>query len=116
MEEYDSKVRAPVEFLDVDPEDIEEDYGETYSLGRQQYLVLTDDEADDMWDEEIERYIDDCILPELPEQYQSYFNRESFREAAQMDGRGHILASYDGDEHETEDPETGEDLFIYRVN
>lgn len=66
--------------------------------GAREYLVVTDSEADDLWDLDLENYIDDCILYELPEQYRSYFDRERWKADARIDGRGHSLNRYDGSE------------------
>lgn len=78
------------------------------------YLVVTDSEADDLWDEELENYINDCILPEIPEAYQSYFDSESWKSDARMDGRGQALSSYDGNEEE--ETVNGVTYYIYRTN
>jgi hypothetical protein len=78
------------------------------------YLVYTDDEADEAQIESIQNYINDCILPELPEMYQQYFDSDRFIEDAKYDGRGHTLSSYDGQENEENVNET--DFYIYRIN
>ena len=96
---------ARIEFTEVD-EIIEKEY-----LG---HLVLTDSEADDMCEEYLDQYIDDCIIPELPEHAKDYFDRDSWKEDAKMDGRGHCLASYDGEE--SKETINGETFYIYRVN
>lgn len=80
-------------------EDITEDGGNRLSYGGREYLVCTDAEADQEEDEELERYIDDCVLPELNERYRSYFDNEAFKRDARNDGRGHALNRYDGHEH-----------------
>ena len=76
------------------------------------YLSLTDKEADEAEDERLESYIDECILSEIPEPYRSYFDSTSWKRDARMDGRGHIISSYDGDEHEQ--VYNGTTYFIYR--
>lgn len=58
------------------------------------YLSLTDEEADDLEDERLESYIDECIIPEIPEAYQSYFDRASWKDDAHMDGRGRQARAY----------------------
>lgn len=78
------------------------------------YLVLTDDEADDKWEEYLDNYIEDCILPELPKQYANFFDTEKWKDVAKYDGRGHSLSSYDGNEYEEE--VNGTMYFIYRIN
>ena len=78
----------------------------------EEYLVLTDDEADDQEDEHLENYIDDCM--EIPEHLMGYFDREKWKKDARMDGRGHSLSSYDGSEYEEE--VNGTTYYIYRRN
>ena len=62
-----------------------------------------EEEADTAWDESLDSYLDDCILPELPEEVQRYFDREAWKRDARMDGRGHCLNSYDGSEEDAGD-------------
>ena len=78
------------------------------------YSVLTDSEADDAWEESLNNYLDDCVLPELPESMRSYFDRDSWLSVARMDGRGHSLAMYDGNEYE--EVVNGTSYFIYRCD
>lgn len=66
--------------------------------GNQEYLVVTDDEADELWDQDLENYIDECILPDLDDRYKNYFDRESWKSDARYDGRAHSLNRYDGRE------------------
>lgn len=81
-------------------------------------LVLTDEEADSAWEDSLDEYIDQVILPEIPNYSQSYFDREAWKNDARMDGRGHALARYDGDENcytiEFDDG-SKQDIYIYRV-
>jgi len=79
-----------------------------------EYLVLTDDEADEYEDEWMEDYIYNCVLIEVPEHLHSYFKVEEYKDELKFDGRGATLSSYDGVEHvERVD---GDEYFIYRVN
>lgn len=78
------------------------------------YLSLTDSEADDIEDERLDDYIDECILPELPDHLQAYFDDKAWKRDARYDWRGHIIASYDGEEHEQE--YNGTTYYIYRIN
>ena len=82
----------------------------TWECGSEEWLVLTDEEADALQDEYLESYLDDCIYPQLPELARSYFDEEAWKRDAKYDGRGHFLASYDGEEIEEMD------LFLYRIN
>jgi hypothetical protein len=106
--------------IDVEPTDIEDSYGNNmFKVGIStygpEYLVLTDDEADELWDEQLDNYLDECVLPELPESARMYFDRDSWKSDARMDGRGHSIASYDGNEDEVQD-EDGNYFYIYRTN
>ena len=78
----------------------EDDYAECSArIEDESYLVLMDSEADALWEDYLEDYIDDIVLPELPEHLQTYFDRESWMDDARMDGRGHSLSTYDGNEY-----------------
>lgn len=80
----------------------------------QEYLVCTDSEADEKWNDSLDNYIEDCILPEIPKYLQDYFDTEKWKIDAKYDGRGHSLSSYDGDEKEMSI--NGETYYIYRLN
>ena len=79
-----------------------------------EYLVCTDEEADELHDEHLEWYIDECILPELHKAYRNYFDRESWKDDQGYDGRGGCLAGYDGCENEEKVNSTT--YYIYRTN
>jgi len=81
-----------------------------FEYGSSEYLVCTDSEADELWDEELENYIDECILHELPECYRNYFDNEAWKSDAKMDGRGHSLNRYDGNEYNVDG------FYIYQTN
>ena len=108
------KIKALAINLDCKPDEINEGEHDDclYYYQDQEYLVLTDDEADRRWDEYLDSYIDDVIFGEIPEPYQMYFDEEHWKQDARIDGRGHSLSFYDGGE----DYETvnGEDYYIYR--
>lgn len=131
-----SKIEALAKYLECDIEDIKEnDYCFTYR--KQEYLVLTDEEAD----EEAKEYIldtvwafnksfldahseaiaeiDDKTFEVIQERCESsnkailamIDDKEWFVEdAISSDGRGHFLSSYDGEENE----QNG--YYIYRIN
>lgn len=110
----ENKIQALAQYLGCELEDITEGYDNRFECGNKEYLVVTDDEADDLWDEDLENYIDECILHELPECYRNYFDREGWKSDARFDGRGHCLNHYDGNEEsETVD---GVEYYIYRQN
>lgn len=88
-----AKIKALAQYLDCKKSEIEQSsYDDNiFEYGSQEYLVVTDDEADDLWDVDLENYIDECILPELNERYKQYFDRESWKSDARFDGRAHCL-------------------------
>lgn len=91
-------------------------YGEGvgFEVGNEEWAVLTDAEADAAVEESLTSYLDECVLPEVPSHVRPYFDGEAWRRDARMDGRGHILSSYDGEEHEAK--VDGEWFYVYRVN
>lgn len=122
FEDFDSpeKARALASFLDLEFDswdDIQEESSNEFKFGQNKwYLVLDDMEADDAFDNSIDNYIEECVLPEIPKQYQAYFDDDSFKSDCKLDGRGQSLSPYDGEENEGQDPESKEYFFIYRTN
>jgi antirestriction protein len=110
-EKENPKAKALAKFLDVELEEAEK------LIEDGDYDVLTDYEAEDRRDEELQNYFDDCIQPELDRlgsNLSNYFDYEARKRDAQFDGRGHAIASYDGNEElETID---GTTYYIYRQN
>lgn len=100
------KAQALAQFLGVDLDEAEQ------YIFQEKYLVLTDSEADDLWDAELDAYIDDFIIDQLPPNLANYFDAEAWKRDARFDGRGHCLAHYDGDENE--ETVNGETFYIYR--
>ncbi len=78
-----------------------------------EYRVLDESERDTAWDESLDSYIDECILPECNETLAQYFDRDAWKRDARHDGAGHSLASYDSDEREAFID--GQGYFIYRI-
>jgi len=113
--DHPEKVRALAGWLDVHFSIIKEntDYDE-YTTQGIAYQVLTDAEADEAWDKSLESYINECVLPDMPETLKKYFNVDKWKRDAKADGRGHSLGRYDGTENEVVDPESGETFFVYR--
>jgi hypothetical protein len=119
---WDDKQIALALYLECSPDELTEEsydhYGMViYSLGSQEYSVGTDDEADSAWDQELDNYIEECIEPELEKvavgNLAPYikFDADLWKRDARMDGRGHALSRYDGDEIELDG-----DLYAYRLN
>jgi hypothetical protein len=107
------KVRALAAWLDIHFSIITED-GDRYTAEGITYQILSDDEADEAWDKSLDNYLDECVLPELPENMRNYFDDDKWKHDARSDGRGHSLGYYDGEENEITDPETGIIYFAYR--
>ena len=111
-EQEEQKAEAIKEVTDELDMIIENAWGELDYYG-ETYLVLTDSEADDIEDERLNQYIEECIMPEIPERLQNYFDEEAWKRDARMDGRGHIISTYDGCEYE--ETVEGTTYYIYRV-
>lgn len=94
-----------------DLEDVEID-GTRVTVQGIDYLAGTDDEMDQEWDEDLENYIYECILPEVNENYRRYFDNEAWKKDARMDGRAHSLNRYNGNEEEAKINDTY--YFAYR--
>ena len=109
----EEKQEAIQEVID-ELESIVNTYNTTYSYYREEYIVCTDEEADSLMDDALENYIDEVILSEIPEPYRNYFDNEGWKKDAKDDGRGHALATYDGEENEEE--VNGTTYYIYRTN
>jgi hypothetical protein len=78
-----------------------EDTREEYPDNSGEYMVLTDEEADERARESTESYVEECVLPEVPESYRSYFNTDGFvDDVLRYDGRGSVLNRWDGSEDE----------------
>jgi hypothetical protein len=118
--DIDPKLLALADVLSASPLHISEcRYGDNQFESSEdpgEYLVLTDSERTEAWEQSLDSYIDECILDggEFPEAYKQYFDREAWKRDARHDGAGHSLASYDGEERgATID---GETYYVYRVN
>lgn len=81
--------------------------------GSTEYLIVTDSQADVLWEREIDNYFDACVLPEIPEHLQVYMDEERWKEDAYVNGgRGQSLSHYDGVEYLTD--VNGKIYYIYR--
>lgn len=119
MTELTEKMEAVAELLGLDDEEKENLKESAYDENiieyyNEEYEVLTDDEADDRWEQELDNYIDECIRPELPDFVSNYFDEDAWKRDARFDGRGHAISSYDGNEEEVEI--NGTYYYIYRQN
>ena len=76
---------------------------------------MTDAEADEMFQENMDNYIDEVVLPEIPAPYDMYFDYEKFiRDVKLEQGRGPTLAAGDGEEVEL--ISGGDYFFMYVQN
>ena len=90
---------------------IVETFPNNFRYSNEEYLVLTDEEADEEEDRQLNNYIDECL--EIPDNIRPYFDEEAWKRDARMDGRGHIISTYDGCEYE--ETVEGTTYYIYRV-
>lgn len=107
--EWEEENEDGLEFEDFCEQELTE--VEEYEEG--DYMVLTDSEADDRWEESLDSYLEQCVYPELPKHLVNYFDDEKWKSDARMDGRAHSISSYDGCEDEEE--VNGTTYFIYCI-
>lgn len=60
INDYDEKIQALADFLEVDPSEISERYKNCYGYENKEYLVFTEDEAYDFAYEDVKNLIEDC--------------------------------------------------------
>jgi hypothetical protein len=138
-EMFDEQVQALAKHLDLDNEDLRmiEESNDYYSFGGRDYLVLTDDEADEKAKEYIldtawafnssflschsKGDVDEEVFKVLSEKCESsndavlslIDDKDDFvDDAISSDGRGHFLSQYDGNENEEEI--NGTTYYIYK--
>ena len=92
------------------PADVDFEHGGIIHVGGAEYLVLDEVGREEAWED----YLDSCLDDGCIEGANGpYFDREAWKKDARMDGAGHSLASYDGNENEYH---VGHDIwFLYRV-
>jgi hypothetical protein len=136
----DAKIKALAQHLDIDltEEEIDDSDAPLFIIGRAEYLVLTDDEADKRAADEIAESVwafrpeflsaHSDADQEVFEALQATGKCESLNgpvrslirdwdhfvsDAIAADGRGHFISSYDGEENEVSIG--GKWFFVYRV-
>ena len=109
-----NRIKALAQFLFCKKSEVVHLYDNTFEAEGGEYIVVTDEEADDLWEQELDNYLEECIYPELTGNLANYFDDEKWKRDAKFDGRGHSLARYDG--HENEETVKDETYYIYRVN
>lgn len=92
-------------------------HGWTLTVDSEEWAVMTEGEANSAWDDALDSYLDDSgVMDGIPEGLRHYFDRDKWKEDAKIDGRGHALSSWDGNEADIEDPETGVWFVAFRLN
>ena len=122
FEELTEKMQAVAQYLNIedDENELENLHESSYDENvieyyGEEYEVLTDEEADDRWEQELDNYIDECIMPEIKDDLlRRYFDEEAWKRDARFDGRGHAISRYDGAEYEEKINDTW--YYIYRQN
>lgn len=116
--DFDPQVRALVHYLrsqgdKLAYEDVEEMMQDGYYKAEgMEFLVVDDYDAELKWEDALDNYLEECVLSELPDVAQHYFDREGWINDAKMDGRALYLNTYDGTEYEEE--VDGVYYYIYR--
>jgi len=106
LDEDTEKVFALMEHTGEHYEDCLSDYES------ENYLVLTDDEADEATEEYYIAYVNDIVLTEIPAYYRQYFDIDACVSYYSQDGRGYALNRCNGDEYQ--ETINGTDYFIYQ--
>ena len=90
-------------------------YSEAVDLiDSEDYWVLTDDEADEKAELEAQYYLEEA-LSLIPHNLQQYFDDDKYISDCISDGRGQLLASYNGYE-DSITLDNGSVFYIYRRN
>lgn len=66
------------------------------------YKAGDDYQMNELWDEDLDNYLEECVYPELPDNMRNYFDDDKWKDDAKMDGRAHSLNRYDGNEKSCE--------------
>lgn len=116
-----SKVKALKQYLGCKKSEIEvSSYDDNIlEANGNEYLVVTYREADELWEESLENYLQECVYPELEGNLLQYFDDEAWKSDARYEGRGHSLSTYDGNEEEvtvTDKNGYSETFYIFRTN
>jgi hypothetical protein len=93
------------------PGDCSVSYGRVIKVGGEEYRVLDDDEKEAAWDDSLEDCLDECVEGANG----AYFDRAAWKKDARMDGAGHSLGCYNGEEGEFCIGDS-DWWFLYRVN
>lgn len=86
---------------------------EVVTIDGDDWYIVDESDRETMWDDVLQSYLDDCLLPTLPEHARYYFDDEKWKQDARFDGAGHAISSHDGNEHEIQLTD-GTWMFAYR--
>lgn len=70
------------------------------AIEKDDYFVADDEDANKEAQDYAEGYLEDIVLPEIPNHLQQYFNTDDWISDYLDEGRGHILSHWDGTEQE----------------
>ena len=120
LDDWDDKIIALAQHLELDEASFDEIthgkdepyVGGIYYYGDEEYLVLTDDEADRELSDSHENFIEEVVFQNLPKEYQIYFDKQAFKD--DYTDRGEYISGYDGIENE--ETVNGTTYYIYRRN
>ena len=98
--------------ISIDFSDSEDFYKYGSSINSHLYIVADDETCDDLWDQDLDSFLEEIVLEQLPENLRFYFDEERWKREARMDGRAHSLGRFDGSENE--EVVDGEIWYIYR--
>lgn len=119
MEEL--RMKAFCEHFGCTEEEVEVDNynGCCFNYDDCEYLILTDEEAEEEEKRCLENYLEECLLPELPDWCHKYFDKEEWFADNKGWDRPSWIATYDGEEIEVSvKSEEGNSIYfyIYRIN
>lgn len=112
-----AKQKALFEYFGEDEGLLEEiaefdDSTDYFNINGETLLILTDDEADEMTRKYLESYIEDSVLPQIPEELQSYFDTDKYINDVLYYGASSILVDYNINKNEY--CIDGEYIYIYK--
>lgn len=86
---------------DIELSDIEEISDSEFCVDGETWRIMSEPDYQVYSNELINDYIDECVLPEIPDYLQSYFDTEKFiRDIDYAGDRDGLVAIYDGAVHE----------------
>ena len=100
-EDYAPQIVALTLQLSCYPCEVDQIGIHAYRAEGNDWLVVDDSEADERAIAAAEDYVQECVLSDLHVDIAMYYNKEQHAlDILDADGRGHVLSSYDGEEHE----------------